>query len=425
LPAEPDPARPHEAPPPTSPPPFAGPLVWTIAWRFLRGSRSRLLDGTARAALLATALGVTAMVIAMALMTGYREDLQSKLIRGNAAVVAYPVAGEGAALDSRRLARLRAIPGVVKIGRVAYGQGSASSTRAPQGVEVTLRGIDPGGGQLGASAGDLAVGPQGLPGAALGADLAARLGVRPGDTLRLVVLGFSGGRPRFRFVSVRVSALFSTGFAEFDRSWMLLDRRLVERLMGAPEGADLLELSVREPGKVAPIAARAARILDPDFVVTDWQQLNRELFTALRLQQVVLFLVLGLIVLVSTFNVASTLVVLVRERLRDIGVLGALGLDPRRLRLIFLAYGTSLGAVGTLAGAACGGAIAWALTTFHLIRFDPEVAAIYFISSVPFRVAPRDLAAVVGFALAITFLACLVPAWRAARVDPSTALRYE
>jgi lipoprotein-releasing system permease protein len=449
--------------PGASPPPrlLAGPLVWTVAWRFLRGSRSRLLDGTARAALLAIALGVTAMVIAMALMTGYREDLQSKLIRGNAAVVAYPVVPEGAALDGRRLARLRAIPGVVGIGRVAYGQGSAASARAPQGLEVTLRGVDPGAGQLGARAADLAVAPadrsgkggadrpagksqpaeasqpvegpqpagpparQGLPGAVLGSDLAARLGVRPGDTLRLVVLGFSGGRPRFRFQSVRVSGLFTTGFAEFDRSWVLLDRRLVERLMGAPEGADLLELTVRDPARVAPIAARATRILDPDFVVTDWQQLNRELFTALRLQQVALFLVLGLIVLVSTFNVASTLVVLVRERLRDIGVLGALGLAPRRLRLIFLAYGTSLGAVGTLAGAACGSAIAWVLTTFHLVRFDPEVAAIYFISAVPFRVVPRDLAAVVGFALAITFLACLVPAWRAARVDPSTALRYE
>jgi lipoprotein-releasing system permease protein len=369
-----------------------------------------------------------AMVIAMALMTGYREDLQSKLIRGNAAVVAYPVAGEGGALDSRRLARLRAIPGVVGIGRVAYGQGSAASARAPQGVEVTLRGVDPGSGQLGASAADLAVpagAPGGLPGAVLGADLAAKLEVRPGDTLRLVVLGFTAGRPRFRFISVRVSSVFATGFAEFDHSWMLLDRRLVERLMGVPESADLLEFTVRDPSRVEPIAARAGRILEPDFIVTDWQQLNRELFTALRLQQVALFLVLGLIVLVSTFNVASTLVVLVRERLRDIGVLGALGLKPFRLQLIFLAYGTSLGAVGTLIGAACGWAIAWFLTTFDIIHFDPEVAAIYFISSVPFRVVPRDLLAVVGFALLVTLLACLVPAWRAARVDPSSALRYE
>ncbi len=136
-----------------------GPLVWTVAWRFLRGSRSRLLDGTARAALLATALGVTAMVIAMALMTGYREDLETKLIRGNAAVLAYPVdSSAGARLDAARLDRLRRIPGVRKVGKVAYGQGSLASARRPDGLEVVLRGVEAGGGQLAASAAELASG---------------------------------------------------------------------------------------------------------------------------------------------------------------------------------------------------------------------------------------------------------------------------
>ena len=166
-------------------------------------------------------------------------------------------------------------------------------------------------------------------------------------------------------------------------------------------------------------------MLAPEFLVTDWRQLNRELFTALQLQQEALFVVLGLIVLVSTFNVASTLVVLVRERMRDIGLLGALGLPPGGLRRIFLLYGGFLGGLGTLLGVAFGAAVCWLLTTFELIRFDPEVAAIYFIRSVPFRVEPRDLLAIVGFALVVTLLACLVPAWRAARIDPSSALRYE
>lgn len=400
-----------------------GPLSWVIAWRFLRGHRSRLLDGTARAALLATALGVTAMVIAMALMTGYREDLQGKLVRGNAAVIAYPV-GPDANLGDARQRELATIPGVERIGRVAYGQGALSSDASPEGTEVVLRGVEPGGGQLTATAGQLAT-AGGIPGAVLGEDLAERLKVRPGGVLRLVALGFQEGRPRFRYQSLRVGGTFATGFAEFDRSWVLLERAHVERLMGAEAAVDLLEFTVTDPNEAPRIAEAASRLLEPDFVVTDWRQLNRELFTALKLQQVMLFLVLGLIVVVSTFNVASTLVVLVRERMRDIGLLGALGLRPGSLRLIFLLYAAFLGGLGTLLGVGLGWGTSWVLTRFELIRFDADVAAIYFIRSVPFRVELPDLFAIVGFALGVTLLACFLPAWRAARVDPSSALRYE
>jgi lipoprotein-releasing system permease protein len=407
-----------------------GPLPWLVAWRFLRGRRSRLLGGTARAALAATALGVTAMVIAMALMSGYTEDLQRKLIEGNAPVVVSPLVADAAPLPDAARARLEALPGVQRVGRVAYGQGTLT---VPEGagdgsgepVEVTLRGVDAAGGQLAASAAQLAPDAAGVPGAVLGAELARRLGVEEGDRLRLVALGFSADRPRFRFQGLVVTGTFDTGFAEFDESWVLLGRELVENLMGAGQRADLYELTLEDPAAAERVARQVEEVLGVEWMVTDWRQLNRELFSALELQQWALFLVLGLIVLVSTFNVASTLVVLVRERMRDIGVLVSLGFPPRRLRTVFLLYGGALGAAGTGLGVAAGWAAAWTLTTFEIIRFDAEVAAIYFISSVPFRVEPRDLAAVVAFALGVTLLACLGPAFRAARVDPAAALRYE
>lgn len=407
-------------------PPLQGPLHWLIARRFLGGAKSRLLGGTARTALLSTALGVMALVIAMALMTGYREDLEAKLVRGNAAVVAYP-AGQTGALEAEARARLLALPGVAQVGRVAYGQGALAATGVDGKAheeEVVLRGVEPGGGQLSATAAQLAP-RDGVPGTVLGKDLAERLGARPGQMVRLVALGFDGSRPRFRYQSLHVAATFETGFAEFDRGWAVVDRELIADLLGEQGVSDLYELTLDDPRDAAAVAEAAGRVLGPGFVVTDWRQLNRELFTALELQKIGLFVILGLIVLVSTFNVASTLVVLVRERMRDIGVLGALGLPPRSLRSTFLLYGGLLGSFGTFLGVACGSLICWVLTTFEIIRFDSEVAAIYFISSVPFRVELADLLAIVLFAHAVTILACLLPAFRAARVDPSAALRYE
>ncbi|NJL29757.1 MAG: ABC transporter permease, partial [Thermoanaerobaculia bacterium] len=264
----------------------------------------------------------------------------------------------------------------------------------------------------------------GLPSVLLGAELERRLGVVEGDVLRLVVLSFGESRPRFRYRSVRAGGSFSSGFAEFDASWVLLDRQVLEALRGE-EGFNLLELKLADPAATERIATEIESILGPEYVVSDWKRLNRDLFAALALQERVLFLVLGLIVFVSTFNVASTLVILVRERMRDVGVLGALGLEPAQLWWTFASYGLLLGAAGTVLGVAIGSAAAWVLTTFELVSFGPEVAAIYFIDSVPFRVELGDLAAIVGFALAVTLLACMLPALQAARLRPSAALRYE
>jgi lipoprotein-releasing system permease protein len=240
-----------------------------------------------------------------------------------------------------------------------------------------------------------------------------------------VVLGFTDGRPRFRYATVRVAGSFESGFAEFDRSWVALERHRLRSLTGAEGSTDLVEIALDDPGQAPRVVDRAAAVLATDYLVTDARDLNRGLFTALAMQQRILFLVLGLIVLVSTFNTASTLVVLVRERTRDIGVLSTLGVAPGGLRAIFLLYGGLLGAAGTLVGVALGSGAAWAMTEFRLIRFSPDVAAIYFLSSVPFRVEAGDLLAIVLFTLTVTLVACILPAFLAARIQPADALRYE
>ena len=401
------------------------PLPLVLAWRYLRGQRSRLLQRTALAALLSIALGVTAMVVAMALMTGYREDLERKLIAGNAAVLAYPLGPPGKVAPPELERRLRAIPGVTAVGKVAYGQGTLIAPARPEGEAVTLRGVAPGADALAGKSPALAPGADGVPGVVLGVELAKRLGVRAGEPLRLVALGHGGGRPTFRYQTLRASGTFRTGFAEFDRNWVVLARPLVERLGGGSGASTLFEIAVDEPRRAPAIAAQVEEVLGPDYLITDWQRMNRELFAALRLQQLLLFFLLGLIVLVSTFNVASTLMVLVRERMRDVGVLAALGLSRRRLAAVFVAYGGALGLLGTLLGIGLGSAISWACDHFELIRFDPEVAAIYFISAVPFRVEPRDLLAVTAFSVAFTLLSCTLPTLRVVRVSSADALRYE
>lgn len=424
------------------------PLVWIIAWRYLRGQRSQLLSGTATAALFATSLGVMAMVIAMALMSGYSRDLQRKLIGLQGEIVASPLGQVDFEELGDQLRLAAAVEGVRRVSRVAYGEGSLSSPDLPEGLGVVLRGVEQGNDPLVQRVADsmasaakdpelangdrastavspiLAADERGLPGVLLGKELRRQLGVEVGEVLRLVVLEIGDRRPKFHYRSVRVSGTFAVGFAEFDARWVLIDRQLLESIRGTT-GLDVVELALSDPEATDRVAEEIEAILGSQWIVQRWLSLNKELFAALALQELLLFLVLGLIVVVSTFNVASTLVILVRERMADIGVLGALGLPPGQLWRIFVAYGLGLGAVGIFLGVVAGTGVAWVFTEFELIRFPPEVAQIYFIDSVPFRVEGADILAIVVFSFTVTLLACSLPARRASRLRPAVALRAE
>lgn len=396
-------------------------LSWFIARRYLWGGRSRLLVTTTRAALGSTGLGVMAMIVAMALMNGYTESVQERMLESGALIVV-PTFFDDQPRSVPRPEDLEDHPQVAAVTYAVFAQGALISERRPQGLDVFLRGVIPGQGRFGGTSDQLEVSLDGVAGIVLGTELMRRLAVEPGDTLRLVVPDLGRDPLRFRYRTVRVSGSFATHFSEFDRRYAVMDRAVVEELSS---GSGLFEVAVNSPDQIDQVASDARELLGDNYLIRDWRRSNPGLFTALRLQKWVLFLILGLIVVVSTFNVVSTLVVLVREKTRDIGVLTALGMAAPGLVRVFVICGLLVGAGGVLLGILGGSLLSWLLTESRLLSFDPGVAEIYFIDFVPFRVQLLDLAVVSVFSMAVTWLAAWLPARRAASVEPAVALRYE
>jgi len=396
-----------------------GPLPVTLALRLLAGPKSRLLGSTARAGLFSIVLGVTALGVAMALLTGYRDDLLQKLVGGNAAVLVYGVGKPGVEADP--MATIRRDPNVRSVEAVAFLEGVVAA--GEREAEVTVRGASGGTGVWNAPSERLTRDDDGAWGAVVGAELAERLAVHEGDRLRLTVLTFGAVGPRFVFRSLRVRGTFRSGFSEFDRGWVVIAEEAAR--LAAGQASRAWEVRLDDIATAPAVADRLRETLGDGYLVFDWRDLNRDLFAALDLQRRALFLLLALIVVVATFNVASTLVVLVRERRRDFAVLAAMGLSPRRLLATFVSAGAMLGAAGALAGLGIAELVAWVATRFELLSLGPEMAEIYFLSSVPLRLAPADAAAIAALTLAVTVAACWLPAWRAARIEPATALRFE
>ena len=411
-------------------------LELEIALAYLRSRPSRLVSSVSLLAVGGIALGVMALVIAMGLLSGYRGEIREKLVAANAAVVVYPLTPAGADSIRDLQARLARVPGVVATAPVVYQSGLAASAATPDGTDAVVKGVDPAAERavsleldsyLPGAEGVLKPEGGGPPPVAIGSELARTLDVRPGDFVTLSVPDAAPGERRFvpRAGRFRVARIFRTNFAEYDAQWIFCDRSVLRSLSGMAGEANVVEVRLDGRRDLAEAEAALRRAAGERFSVADTLSMNEGLFSALKIQQTTLFLVIGLIVAVSTFNVVATLVMTVREKRRDIGVLGALGAEPRVFTRVFLYLGAVLGGAGVLAGVLAGSLVCWALTAFRLLRFPPAVAEIYFVSYIPFRVLPLDLAAIVVFSAAAILTASWFPAWRASRVDIAEALRYE
>ena len=403
-------------------------LARRIAWRYLRRPTDALVSAVGLVSILGMVIGVMALVISMALMTGYRKDLQEKLLGGHAEIF---VSSLGAPIGRPQVlvGLLERVPGVANASPVLYQHAVVTTETNATGTEVMLKGIDP--------ARPLApimqkiVGPgrrfetnDGI-GVAVGKYLATKLGVKKGDAISVTVAATSDSGMMPRTATFVVSHIFDTGFYEFDAKWLFTDLAEAQRLTGAEGAANIVEVKVNPGVDVDRTVETIETIVGTSYDVSNWRDSNRHLFSALQLQQLVLFIVIGLIVFVSTFNIVSTLIMTVQEKRREIGILTSMGTESRVVRRVFMWYGTMVGVAGTATGLTLGTLICWIMTRFELLSFPPEIAEVYYVSSIPFITQWWQLTGIGVFAIAVSFLATILPSMRAARMNPIEALRYE
>ena len=404
-----------------------------LARRFLSGRRGGLLGTVSSLALSGVTLGTAALVVAMGLMSGYRGELFEKLAGTNAEVLALP--GPDAD-DAAVRAALEKVPGVTAVARTAFAPGLLSGPKVPAGVDAVVKGLDVPAGLattrlLGRDPSLAARMAPPAPGARvpvlLGSGLAARLGAAEGGVLVLETASVSLARgisPPRRTPLV-VAGIVTTGFTEVDEGWAVVPIEAFGRLAPPDARSGVYELKLADPGRPEPAVAAAREALGRGATVLDWQTLNGDLFRALLVQQTLLFVALALIVAVAAGTVVSSVVVLVAQKTREIGVLAALGAGPRTVARTFRLAGLAVGAAGVLLGTLSGVAICALLTATRAVRFPAEIARIYYISWMPFRPEPRDVLAIAVTGLLLVLAAAALPARRASRLAPSEALRYE
>jgi lipoprotein-releasing system permease protein len=410
------------------------PFELHIAVRYLLANRKQALISIISAvSTVGVTVGVMATIIALAVMTGLQQTLRDRILGSQPHIyVSRPGGIEEYRAD---IEKLRAMPHVTGVAPAMLGRALISASRGDE--FITVKGVDPAleptvtdiaktmqAGSL-ASLAPAPVSADGvaLDGVVLGKDLAQTLGVSTGDSIflttpegRLSPLGYNPSRRR-----LRVAGIFSLGLFEFDSTYGFISLDLARRIFDRPN-PDYVQLKVDDIYAAPVIARDVERRLGDKYLVQDWGQLNKPLFSALTLEKLAVSMAIGLIVMVAALNIVASLILLVMEKHRDIAILKTMGASARSVTTIFMAQGLLIGAIGTGVGSVLGLVVAYICNRYELIRVPTDV---YQISYMPFIVLGADFAIVVTMAVLICFVATIYPSRQAARLDPATALRYE
>src|SRR5918996_789476 len=410
-----------------------GPVERLIAGRYLRPRREEgFISVIALFSLLGIALGVGTLIVVLAVMSGFRAELLGRVLglNGHLTVQAGP---DGLAEFDDLATRLREMPGVRQVSPLVSGQVMASANGVASGAIV--RGV---------RAEDLAARPtiarsflQGsLPLAentvAIGSRMAFRMGVGLGDPVTLIspkgTATAFGTMPRMK--TYEVGAIFEVGMFEYDNSFVFMPLDAAQLYFDMEGRASELEIMVDDPDRVGAYRRELAPIVGELGRVVDWQQQNAQFFTALKVERNVMFLILSLIIMVAAFNIISGMIMLVKDKGRDIAILRTMGATRGTIMRIFFMSGATIGVVGTIAGFLLGVGFAANIETIRqwlqgLTGTELFAAEIYFLSHLPARIEVLDVVSVVAMGLALSLLATIYPSWRAARLDPVEALRYE
>jgi lipoprotein-releasing system permease protein len=406
------------------------PFELHIALRYLLAKRKQaFISVISLISTLGVTVGVMAVIIALAVMTGLQQELRDRIFGSNPHVY---VSKTGGMSDYRaEAARLRQLPHVVGVAPAVMGRALVTASRNQE--FITLKGIDP---QLEPTVSDIARSlqsgtmealaprtPDDLDGILIGKDLASTLGVKVGDDVVVLTpegtlspMGMIPGRRR-----LRVAGTFSLGLFEFDSTYGYVTLDVAKRML-AREQVDYLQLRVDDLYQAPAIARQVSKFLGDQYFTQDLADMNRSLFSALWLEKIAVSLAIGLIVMVAALNIVASLILLVMEKHRDIAILKTMGASAKSVTTIFMLQGLIIGIIGTAVGATAGWGVSTVLDRYKLIRVPIDI---YQVSHLPFTVLWTDFLIVVGVAVLVCFVATIYPSRQAARLDPAQALRYE